>query len=183
MVISHSQEDASQVHGKLKFGRDIIPLQNSINILGVEVDSQLHTLYKAQVRSVRPKRSFQTTGSDGVSPHLINCAEELTRLLVMIFHQYLLVRAWLSQWKEARVTPMHKKARSEPSNYQLISLLLVANKIFERITGEQLTSFIEEYRHLQSQRQFGFRKGRSTSDLLLLAKSWHDALDAGCPSL
>ena len=41
MMISHSQEDASQVCGKLKFGRDTIPLLDSINILGVEVDSRL----------------------------------------------------------------------------------------------------------------------------------------------
>ena len=38
MVISHSQENAIQVHEKLKFGRDTIPLQDSINILGLEVD-------------------------------------------------------------------------------------------------------------------------------------------------
>ena len=42
---------------------------------------------------------------------------------------------------------------------------------------------ILEEHHLQSPMQFGFRKGQSTSDLLLLlAKSWHDVLDAGRPS-
>ena len=41
MSISRSQEDASQVRGKLKFGRHTISLQDSINILIVEVDSQL----------------------------------------------------------------------------------------------------------------------------------------------
>ena len=46
-----------------------------------------------------------------------------------------------------------------------------------------MTKFLDE-NHLLSPRQFGFRKGRSTSDLLLLlSKSWHDALDAGRPSL
>ena len=35
-----------------------------------------------------------------------------------------------------------------------------------------------------SPRQFGFRKSRSTSDLLLLlSKLWHDALDCSRPSL
>ena len=54
--------------------------------------------------------------------------------------------------------------------------------MFERIIAEQLTNYLEDH-HLQSPRQFGFRRGRSTSDLLLLSKSWHDALDAGRPSL
>ena len=41
MLLSRYQENVSQVRGKLKFGRDTIPLQDSINILGVEVDSRL----------------------------------------------------------------------------------------------------------------------------------------------
>ena len=59
----------------------------------------------------------------------------------------------------------------------------MVSKIFERVIGEQVPSFLNDH-HLHSPRQFGFRKGRSTSDLLLLlSKSWHDALDAGRPSL
>ena len=88
----------------------------------------------------------------------------------MIFRQYLLVKVWPSQWKEAKVTSAHKKkARSDPSNYRPILLLSVVSKIFERITGEQLTIFLEEH-HLHSSRQFVFRKGWFTSNILLLAK-------------
>ena len=57
------------------------------------------------------------------------------------------------------------------------------SKMFERIIAKQLTNFLEDH-HLQSPRQFDFRRGRSTSDiLLLLSNSWHDALDPGRPSL
>ena len=41
MVISRSQEDTRQLQGRLKLERDTIPLQDSADILGVEVDSQL----------------------------------------------------------------------------------------------------------------------------------------------
>lgn len=41
MVISRSREDARQLNGRLRFGNDTIPLQSSVDILGVEVDSQL----------------------------------------------------------------------------------------------------------------------------------------------
>lgn len=124
-------------------------------------------------------------GPDGVSPHFLkHCADELTTPLANIFHQCLVSGTWPSQWKEARVTPVHKKKkRSDPKNYRPISLLSVLSKTFERIIGEQVTRFLDEH-HLQSQRQFGFRKGRSTADMLLLmTQSWHDALDAGRPSL
>ena len=120
-----------------------------------------------------------------MSPHFLRyCSEELTRPLGIIFRHCLLVRVWPSKWKETRVTSEHKKkTRSDPSNYQPILLLSVVSKIFERIIGKQLTSFLEKH-HLQFPRQYRFRKGRSTSDLLLfLSNSWHDNLDAGRPSL
>ena len=41
MVGSRSQEDIKQLYGRSRLGRDTIPLQNSVDILGVEVDSQL----------------------------------------------------------------------------------------------------------------------------------------------
>ena len=136
-------------------------------------------------RYLRGVNVRKAPGPDGVSPHLLkHCADELTTPLTNIFQRCLATRTWPSQWKEARVTPVHKKKkRSEPKNYRPISLLSVLSKTFERIIGEQVTRFLDEH-HLQSQRQFGFRKGRSTSDLLLLlSQSWHDALDAGRPSL
>ena len=136
-------------------------------------------------RHLRGVNTKKAPGPDGVSPHLLRrCSDELTSPLTQIFRQCLQTGEWPAQWKEARVTPVHKKkSRSEPGNYRPISLLSIISKIFERIIGEQLTSFLEE-NHLHSPKQFGFRKGRSTSDLLLLlSKSWHDALDDGHPSL
>ena len=41
MVISRSQEDTRQLQRRLRLGRDTIYLQDSVDILGVEVDSQL----------------------------------------------------------------------------------------------------------------------------------------------
>ncbi|XP_045101390.1 uncharacterized protein LOC123498345 [Portunus trituberculatus] len=41
MVITRSQGEADQLRGKLRLGPDTIPLQDTIEILGVEVDSRL----------------------------------------------------------------------------------------------------------------------------------------------
>ena len=114
---------------------------------------------EAARRHLKGINTKKAPGHDGVSPNLLkHCAEELTRLVVMIFRQCLLVRVWPSQWKEARAKLVRiKKTRSNQSYYRPISLLSVVSNIFERIIGEQLRSFLEEY-YLQSSRQFGFRR-------------------------
>ena len=78
---------------------------------------------------------------------------------------------------------MHKKKSrsvvSVVSNYRPVSLLSIVGKTFEKIITNQLTAFLHE-NHLLNERQFGFRKGRSAADLLLLlSNSWHDSLDKG----
>ena len=139
---------------------------------------------EAVKRHLKGANTKKAPGSDDLSPHLLkHCAKELSGSLALVFRQCLQSRVWPSQWKEARVTPVHKKKlRSEPNNYRPISLLSVISKMFKSIIAEQLINYLEDH-HLQSPRQFGFRRGHSTSDLLLLSKSWHDTLDAGIPPL
>ena len=149
----------------------------ALDNLVIDVDA-----VERHLRSVHTKKA---PGPDGVSPHLLkHCAEELSWPLSCIFRQCLSSGTWPTAWKEARVTPVHKKKdKTNPSNYRPISLLSVVSKVLERIIAEQLTGHLEEH-HLLSPHQFGFRRGRSASDLLLLlAKKWHTALDFGHPSL
>ena len=151
-------------------------------------DQSLETLVvdEAEVsRLLRAVNTKKAPGPDDVSPFLLkHCAEALSKPLTHIFRQCLSSGTWPAAWKEARVTPVHKKKdKSDPANYRPISLLSVMSKILERVIAEHLTRHLEEH-HLLSPQQYGFRKGRSASDLLLLlAKTWHDALDSGRPSL
>lgn len=95
-------------------------------------------------RHLRGVNTRKAPGPDSVSPYLLRrCSDELTSPLAQIFRRCLQSGVWPAQWKEARVTPVHKKkSRSEPGNYRPISLLPIISKIFERIIGEQLTSFL-----------------------------------------
>ena len=83
-------------------------------------------------------------------------------------------------WKEARLVLIHKRSsRSDPKNYRPISLLSVVGKVLERIVAQVVCHHLGE-NYLLSDQQFGFRPGRSTSDLLmLLTRKWQDALDDG----
>ena len=65
--------------------------------------------------------------------------------------------------KIARVTPLFKKGnRSDPSNYRPISILPALSKILEKCLSLQIRDFLET-NNILSPKQFGFRKGKSTT--------------------
>lgn len=87
----------------------------------------------------------------------------------------LLENIWSSAWKEARVIPVvHKKtSRSNPQNYQPISLLSVVAKVFAVVGYRDLKN-----NNLLLDYQDGLKNGRSTFDLLMpLTKGWQYAMD------
>ena len=132
-------------------------------------------------RLLKAVNTKKATGPDEISPHVLKkCARELANPLMRIFRACIQTQTWPDIWKTARVTPVHKKKeKGNPKNYRPVSLLSVVSKIFEKIIAKQLTEHLDQH-HLLSNRQFGFRKNRSTADLLtLLAKEWNDTLDAG----
>ncbi|KAG0716705.1 hypothetical protein GWK47_000965 [Chionoecetes opilio] len=59
MVISRSREDPGLLEGKLKFGDDTLAIKDSINILGVEVDSRL--CFVRQLETVARRASLRVT--------------------------------------------------------------------------------------------------------------------------
>src|ERR1700755_2540123 len=64
---------------------------------------------------------------------------------------------------------------SQPSNYRPISLTSVLSKVFESILNRKIWKHLNSS-NLISDRQYGFRKKSSTSDLLsLLSDSWSTA--------
>ena len=131
-----------------------------------------------ELNKLDPKKAL---GPDNVSPQLLKrCATHLAEPLTIIFRRCLSSQHWPSQWKEARVCTIHKKkSRSEPQNYRPISLLSVVGKVFESIIAAKITKFLDSH-YLLNSRQYGFRKGRSASDLLLLhSAAWNQSLDRG----
>ncbi len=120
----------------------------------------------------------KTFGPDGVPPIiLINCASVLTPCLAKHFQLCLSTSTFPSSWKYAYVQPVPKKDnRSAPSNYRPIALLSCLSKAFECILNRKLLKHLSTS-DLLSDRQYGFRKGRSTDDLFaFLTDSWSSSL-------
>ncbi|XP_050710739.1 uncharacterized protein LOC126995293 [Eriocheir sinensis] len=124
---------------------------------------------------LNPQKAY---GPDGVPPIVLkNCASVLSPCLVKLFRLCLSTSTFPSCWKYAFIQPVPKKGdRSNPSNYRPIALLSCLSKAFESILNRKIQKHFSTS-DLLSDRQYGFRKGRSTGDLLaFLTDSWSSSL-------
>ena len=96
---------------------------------------------------------------------LKRCALVISPCLTEIANMCLATGEYPNLWKEAVITPIPKVVRSVSlADYRPVSLLPIMSKIVESHVNSILEHHIE---HQLSDWQFGFRKGRSTSDALL----------------
>ena len=100
--------------------------------------------------------------------------------LTEIFAKSIYTGIFPNEWKEARVSPVHKNgAKHEPSNYRPISVIPTVSKIFEKIVFDQLNKYFNDNNPLTSC-QSGFRSLHSTMTALLEAtNSWSVNIDNG----
>ena len=86
----------------------------------------------------------------------------ISPLLANIINKSLCTGYFPSQFKTARVIPLHKGGcKSDLNNYRPISLLPLLSKIFEKIVYNQLYNYLDHF-NLFNPTQFGFRRNRST---------------------
>uniref|UniRef100_A0A1X7U1G9 Reverse transcriptase domain-containing protein n=1 Tax=Amphimedon queenslandica TaxID=400682 RepID=A0A1X7U1G9_AMPQE len=106
-------------------------------------------------------------GIDCVSPHILkNCAIALHIPIHHLFAQSLLYGKLPWEWKIHLITPVFKSGdRSSVKNYRPISLLCSLSKVLERLVFDQMILFLSPSISIS---QFGFLKGKSTQQQLLL---------------
>ena len=122
----------------------------NVSILGVE-------------RQLRSLKSTKSTGCDNLPPRLLKesastIAPPLTHIINLSMRSGLIP----SEWKSAKIIPIHKSGpRSSFDNYRPISVLPAISKVMETIIHRQVMNFLNENK-LLSQNQFGFRPKMST---------------------
>ena len=121
-------------------------------------------------------------GPDGIHPiFLKRCAVLVAEPLAIIFRKTLSSGTLSSgtlptEWKVSEVFALFKKGKkSDPLNYRPVSLTSVCCKVMERMIQHHVMTYINQ-NSLLSDKQFGFRAGRSTEDQLLLA--YADVIDS-----
>ena len=95
---------------------------------------------------------------------LKNCEPELSYILVELFNMCLKESCFPDCWKVSSMVPVFKNVgeRSTAKNYRPVSLLVVVNKVFEKLVNNRIVDHLEKCGLFQ----YGFRSSRSTADLL-----------------
>ena len=117
-------------------------------------------------------------GSDGIPPRVLReCASELSPVFSRLFRIIFKSKNFPKSWKHSLVQPIPKSGdRSNPSNYRPISITCTISKVFETILNDHFLKHLEN-NSLLSDHQYGFRRARSTGDLLSYVTSiWSSAL-------
>jgi hypothetical protein len=113
--------------------------------------------------------SNSSPGVDNISNRILKViGETIATPLSVLFNRSIESGIFNKVWKTAVVIPIYKgAAKNDPSNYRPISLLGTISKLLERIINKRLLSYLES-NNLINNRQFGFRRGKSTEDAVTL---------------
>ena len=128
------------------------------------------------IRNLQPGKA---NGPDGISARmLLLCDNSVVLPLSLIFQNILLTGIFPDLWKQANVTPIHKKWDKQIiKNYRPISLLPICSKLFEKIVFKHLYNFLIS-NTLLTKNQSGFRPGDSTiNQLTSLVNDIHKSFD------
>ena len=106
----------------------------------------------------------KSTREDDIPIKLFKMSKSvISPFLASIFNKCVFQGVYPKLMKTAKVIPIYKKGdKDECSNYRPISLLLHANKIFEKLLHKRFYSFLQKHNVL-NENQYGFRKSHSTS--------------------
>ena len=118
-------------------------------------------------RELRRLNASKATGPDCIPARVLKmCAHPLSKPLSKLFSLSFYSMVMPICRKTAKVTPIHKKkSKNLPRHYRPVSLLSIISKVMETIVNRQITSFVESHNVIFA-KQFGFRKGLSTADVV-----------------
>lgn len=107
-------------------------------------------------------------GPDGIPNEVVKSIAKINpEALIEVYNTCLENGTFPETWKAARLVLIRKgdKPLGEPSSYRPLCLLDCLGKLLEKIIDNRLREFLDTNDGLH-ERQFGFRKGRSTIDAL-----------------
>ena len=95
--------------------------------------------------------------------------EELLQYLTFIFNHILQTGNIPDNWRVSFFTLLHKgNDASDPNNWRPIAVLTISYRIFAKVIFNRIRGILDAE---QSEEQFGFQRGRSTTDALIVAET------------
>ena len=110
----------------------------------------------------------KATGLDDLSSKILKMsASVIAKPLSVIYNPSIACGYFPTQWKTARVTPVHKSgSRTDKNNYRPISILCIVSKLLERHYHNNITAHLRSY-HLLYRGQSGFRRQHSCESAIV----------------
>ena len=110
----------------------------------------------------------KSVGPDGISNKMLQLAGPyISQSLAKLFNNSLNTSSFPAAWKQANITPVHKKGdRQTITNYRPISLLSNISKVFERLVFNHLYTYLIS-NDLLTPKNAGYKKKSSTVRQLL----------------
>ena len=123
-----------------------------------------------EITKLDPKKSM---GHDEIPPKIIKWAPSLfAPILEVLYNKCIDTGYYPSNFKVAKVTPIHKKGdQNDVNNYRPISVLTQFNQIFERLLSKRLLDFFDKF-NIITKKQFGFLKKHCTEHAILDLKEY-----------
>lgn len=125
------------------------------------------------INAARCLKNNKAPGPDGISNEALKTIVALKPdALIDVYNTCLLGGVFPRVWKSARLVLIRKgnKPLDDPTSYRPLCLLDCLGKLFEKILDNRLRQYLDDNDGLHD-RQFGFRKGRSTTDALEALKT------------
>lgn len=124
-------------------------------------------------KAIRSLKNRKAPGLDLIEPEVIKHSwpalhTEITHLFNSCLEQGVFPR----RWKEGNIRVLLKgegKSKTDPKSYRPICLLPILGKVLEKLMSTRLSTIIHQHPK-SSDRQFGFKKNRSTEDAIVLMR-------------
>ena len=142
-------------------------MQNDIQVMFEELNVSIEESEIA--KAIKELKCSKSGGPDLIINELfLHGSDILIPNLKTLFNHVFRSGIFPQEWSEGILIPLYKKGNSAtPSNYRGITLLSVLGKLFTRILNSRLDTWAENY-GIYVEAQYGFRKGRSTTDCMFI---------------
>lgn len=150
---------------------DLHNIPNPTNLFNDLEGNSLHEIFISEemvLEKLEKLNMNKSQGPDEIHPKLLHeLRYQLVKPLTALFNNSVTRGEVPSDWRDANVTPIHKKgSKAKPENYRPVSLTSVVGKLLESIVKENVVQHLDKFNLINSS-QHGFTTGRSCLTNLL----------------
>ena len=162
-------------HFKRMFGDQTEMEENNepninMNITSEELDT--HFTYTELRSAVFSQKNNKSPGVDNITSEIIKASYDLVcPFLLKLYNHIYETGDYPRSWGDSIISPIFKKGDvNDAQNYRGITLIDILAKIYSQLLLNRLTEWTRKYEKI-SDNQFGFQKGKSTTDCVFILQS------------